>query len=965
MASDNHKPYPGSPSRPTFKTLPGIPEVVPTPAPKPTPGPNAFAQQAERVEKHKLQGNAFYQQEMTRRKATPPTMLHPALRPGAESHPKSPPQPEMMQVRDSGVTTMSTFIGAGEEDSPPLKLLPEDNGAFPTRRGYMEEQRERLDHHAGEEVHMPVYKYTPKIPESSQFSQSVSSVTATPKKKGRVSDTGMVIGDLTSSPRKFFLEKIKIPGLRSTLTPSVVSPLSKSQFEDMSEPVPPKAQAVLGNSPPKSKIPRSPSKRMAFFSRKAPGQPQADDRKEAYPVKTPSSAPLVTGKTPQTASTANFSDCHTARTAQSDPVHNRPDQKQKQQQSRRIVSHSQSERGADKSHNSHCMVSRSQSLQYFNREIPPTPPAKNTPPHEKERKEQERQARRSSTLQDLRRESHLQDDTPTKETVRLINDGRTSPTRYGGYAHVENPKLITKPSVYSMHAAVFPDLEHASSYDEMKSRVDGLGLEGLSDLPESFYRRSPEVTYSPSIYSNDWGSSPQARFLSTPNLTEKLARPKPFTVQATIERHRAADSTHTTNTKSSSNGTIPMVYPDLASDPALSTPAEWREHFGAETDNPRPMGLQPGHGRARSQDVGNSPRVSMYSYFSRSTEDVSNPAPFSPMAKHPSAAPSPLQYLQPTMYTPTSHKSNSVLPRDERDVSPEGSPLARMGNIKIKEREDNDNSPSKSARKRQGHPFDNAPSFPARVDSSMAARSTSPHAMRTTDDVTNTDPQKVTPTSPTFPEGSSASQDSKMDAIMTMLSGLASQNEHIVRMRDEIQAIYTRLGQVTASPSASPAASSPSQELQQQHNSPASGLPLSTGWTPNGRLIANGAYHRRNQERVDIVPDEYSPAIADADRYADRVERFGEEDGFGHFSGSGVGTDMMEHDRCVRSARPGRRRSEVRRSAGYDQRDGLDQAAGQMSRREMMQLVDIVGGLAKKVDAWDVAMLKGKADDEQ
>lgn len=905
MANTNHASRPGSPTRHNIKTLPDIPGVVASTTTRPTPGPNAFAQQADRMEKHKLEGNAFYQQEVAKRKATPPTMLHPALRSRSDFQPASPRGPEMMQVRDSGVTTMSAFIDAGKENSPPLKLLPPDSGAFPTRRGVMEEQREQLGPHGPEdEAQTPVYKYTPKIPASSQFSKSVGSATATPRKKGRVSDTAMIIGEQAGSPKKGLLEKLRLPNLRNTPTQSTANLTSKSQY-DLQDSVPPKAKAVLGNSPPKSKIPRSPSKRMAFFSRKHSEPVGSNVLKHDAAAQTVDREPQsssTAGKTPQTASTANFSECHTARTAQSDPTYNR------QHESKRVVSQSQSERGADKSHNSQCMVSRSQSLQYFNRERPPTPPAKNTPPHEKERKEstvhKEHQPQEALRIPSLRHEPSLQDDTPTRETVRLIQDGRTSPTRFGGYAHVENPTVVKKPSVYSMHASVFPDLADASHYDEMKAPVDGLGLEGLSDLPESFYQRNPNITYSPSIYSNAWASSPHARFLSTPNLTEDHNRVEASTAaQASIERHRPTASTQTSDTKKSfsSNGTIPFVYPELASDPSV-TPEAWQTQFAEHEDRSRATGNASLHGRAQSLGHNHYTRDSMSSIFARSAEDLSNQGSLSPMVNHPSAAPSPLQYLPATVYTPPPRKIKGAATFEQTPTAGEGSPLARMGNELSGER-DRTNM-FKPTIKRQSNPFDNLPSFPVRNNSALSGRSTSPHNSQSDSDTTDTDPTKITPTSPSFPNGISSAQDTKMDAIMAMLSGLTSQNENISRMRDDICALNARLGQHTSP-------DSPNQELEQLEST--ASQPAADPYVPHGGLTVSAARHRAAQSRVSLETNgDVWPAYFDSDRRRDRIAR--------------------------------------NQDAGFFPRLASE------TPNAMEQLIDIVGGFAKRMDAIEAMM---------
>ena len=129
--------------------------------PEATPGPNAFAQEAARMEQYRLDTNAFYQQEVQKRKVTPPTAIHPALRPRSNSDPPTPP-------RLSDCTTMSPFINVGRraENSPPLKLMPDSaSDAEPTQRGYIEELKEQALHERSisKEERIPVFVPTPKL----------------------------------------------------------------------------------------------------------------------------------------------------------------------------------------------------------------------------------------------------------------------------------------------------------------------------------------------------------------------------------------------------------------------------------------------------------------------------------------------------------------------------------------------------------------------------------------------------------------------------------------------------------------------------------------------------------------------------------------------------------------------------------------------------------------------------------
>ena len=193
---------PSSPDRKLKFNLEDIPEAI--------PGPNAFAIQAARVERHRLEGNAFYQQEVQRRKMTPPTGLHPAMRTTSFSTTSSPP-------RDSSYTTMSPSVAAGnpKENSPPLKLLPwEADMAEPTRRGYIEEHSELMQYErsGSRAERTPVFVPTPKI-SSTDWAKPT-----TPQKrpKEKTSDSELP----TKTPKRGLLERLKITtNLRGNSTP--------------------------------------------------------------------------------------------------------------------------------------------------------------------------------------------------------------------------------------------------------------------------------------------------------------------------------------------------------------------------------------------------------------------------------------------------------------------------------------------------------------------------------------------------------------------------------------------------------------------------------------------------------------------------------------------------------------------------------------------------------------------------
>jgi hypothetical protein len=671
--------------------------TLPTPSPQMptrtvTPGPNAFAQQAARVDKHRLQSNAFYQQEVARRKATPPTAVHPAFREGFDINAPVAREP------GSPYTTMSPY-GTGQTPPTPPILLPKDCfQAYPTDRGFIEEKREQLEHkNSGSDTERtPVFIPTPNI-ESSEFSNSTTY--STPKKKVSVLDRAAAI-DQTKTPKKGLLEKLRFTTPRSSQATASTSSLNTSRGYGVfggGETLPPKAKAVLSSPPHKSNLTRAPSKRKGLFSFGASERPSLETHKSspAYVPSEPRSAGArtvrfsdSTAKTPQTAHTAYSDPLYDHYTSPHMGSQRAFSQPHTDKAGRRIQEQNKGGSAGG--------VSRTRSLQYIDRTMPPTPPAKNTPPHEKEARVQ-REARlhaesrailehhrfvaeqrrfemmrnitpKKEMVQDP--ESKLKsplrqgmfEDTPTREMAKLIGaDGRTSPTKTGSFGRKELPKLVKQPSVYSMHASFYPDLHDQHSFEEVKKRADGLGLEGLSELPESFYNYHPKVSYSPSLYSEDFVARPSG-IQTSPSMLHQmdLARHSPSPL-AISEKFRLMPTKGLLSEKpsASSQGTIPLVYPDLASDPSRSDLRETLQTHHRSTSEVQ----LPVHSRkqspARSQSTSNdhsssrsrSPRKSALEVVVKSLEEEN--APLSPPNYScPSARPSPLHFLPNTTYTP-------------------------------------------------------------------------------------------------------------------------------------------------------------------------------------------------------------------------------------------------------------------------------------------------------------------------
>lgn len=732
--------------------------------PEAKPGPNAFAQQAARTDRYRLDGNAFYQQEMQKRRATPPTTLHPALRATSSSDPPSP-------LRGSMSTTMSPFINTGRdqrEAAPPIKLTSTDaNRAVPTLRGHIEERQEQFTSALGgtSPQRVPIHVSTSKIA-ATDFADETTS----PRK--RVDRNSTHAEPPPKTPKKGFFGRLKLAtNLRGTSSPSVTSP-DTIEKQDHIESIPVKAQAVLGTSPSKAtrislgssasrtNLPRSPSKRKGFFSRKNSLVDVQD---------TMTSSTLHSADTEQPPLTA-VSLTKTPQTALSDPTHY-------SYHNRRNVSQAQSDHALEKaSRVDYRPITRTQSLKYFDHTVPPTPPAKNTPPEERVKKE-------AALLKGCAlMPPNGQHDTPSQEPTAMLSiNRRISPTRFGGYGNKVSPQLVTKPSVYSLRASVVPDMMGAGTFEEVKARIDGLGLEGFNMPSENQRASSLSQPYTPSMYTNDWNDRPNTVLV-------RSSLPAVHSIQSPN-----VPSTHTKES-SSSNGTIPVIYPELAHDPSRTKLHTLREVLGQKrTQSDVHLDFQrPWHGCTHSIDhsTTSSPRPSMdSSIFARHVEDAAHEVKFGSPASfaHPSATPSPL-HLPSTVFTPPPRGTSKLHHSRVKQVNiGEGSSSTSKGATTQSAPSRTSSSPCKTR-----DVFKNAPSFSPRSSNVTShTRSSSPQDSgienSSTGSSRNVDPQKPLPQEP--------QSDDKLDQMIQMLNRLNARNTEISYMRDEMRATNERLDQ--------------------------------------------------------------------------------------------------------------------------------------------------------------------------
>ncbi|KAI7230268.1 hypothetical protein KC330_g7035 [Hortaea werneckii] len=817
---------PSLPREQNMSSILGLPEA--------TPGPNAFAQQAARLHRHRLEGNAFYQQALEKARANPPTEVHPALRPKTNSDPPSPVFviPSQHQPRDSTVTTLSPFINAGREPTPPpLRLVPNNDGiAEPTTRGVIEEQREATLHQisGSQEERTPVYTTyapTPK-PTTGEFTSPADTALTfkrpalnLPSRKAVAS--AALSGECVAqkSPKKNFFSKFgltKITG-GGTASPSPSIPALDGMYGGgRGEHMPVKAQALLGTLPGKASIIRSPSKQKKgglFSGRKSVGAEDAiasgaaQARKSGSEKSEPTTnsaiaseeAPQMVSIESQEPSRSHSRMAKTPQTGYSDPTH------YTQQDGKRVPSQALSDHGIYREQKQQqqgtdqCPVTRSQSLRYIDSAAPPTPPAKNTPPNQKTNKETPAKAPSN------RVPFHDQNSTPSKPVAGVVVTGnRISPTRFGNYAHKDMPRLVTQPSMYSLHASVVPALNEPSTFEEMKARVEGLGLEGFNMPAENYYRKSQDITYSPSIYSvADFGTGGIRASMSgrTPGPSYRKTMDDLPPVLEEKEKMRNSHTTqHTQQNKSNSSGcTIPICYPELASDPSVNS--------GIYLSKDRPSSEiftimqghaareeMPAHGNTHSRNHSRSPvRQSLAANIINDPDagDVIDADLFAAVAgaeadenieaspasfNHPSAMPSPLQYLPATTYSPP--------PKRWCDNSEGFGRLTRAraneGGIHI------ESSPSRPDLTSRGdNVMDNAPSLVADARARYESLSRSTTSETKLDSGIDVDPKKPLPRFEMPAD--------KQDMMLAMLGKILEREHGILVVREEMRAAHARI----------------------------------------------------------------------------------------------------------------------------------------------------------------------------
>ncbi|KAH9823645.1 flocculation protein FLO11-like [Teratosphaeria destructans] len=727
------------------------------------------------------------------------------------------------QTRESTITTLSPFINAGNEDqSPPLKLVPSPHiaqFAEPTFRGVLEECDEQRahDNSRGGEERVPVYqmfKPTPK-PASEDFAQPHERA-HTPCKTPRKSRASLPTQDSRASldthalksPKKSLFDRLRFSkSTTATASPPTANLETMTGHEVHEVKMPVKAKAVFG-SPSKTVSARfatpgpvtddtaqhtktgptrSPSKqRRGFFSSRRGTEVTIDTAETAYNRRSESTEETEYPKTASSTAATSVGG-RTPQTAMSDPSHDTF------KSGRRMPSQTFSDRGPRQDAVKACSIARTHSLKYMDHsQPPPTPPSKDTPPHEKAEKER------------LRGLGITGNETPAFHATRsagservdgvVSTSGLLSPTRFGSYGQKKvTPRLVTQPSMYSLHASVVPDMLDSGAFEELKARMDGLGLEGFNNPadPETYYQPAPDTIYSPSVYNDAWDAHKSIIF-KTPKTSHRRTMDDLPTLPEMPERNSVPS--HRTAQSTASGITIPICYPELEKDSstnALTPQVQGNTTQMTEVGRERRSSDEtPCHGFSHSRSQSRNSALFTTPMPARAPIMHPSPSAFS----HQSAIPSPLQpttqngleYLKPDVYTPPPKKTPVFKDRAKRDADAANEHREWLKTAHLNE--EGSATPA-DAHKRSAsetpkrNVMDNVPIL--RASNSPQCNTSplggNPHA---NDAATFADPNK---------SATATEKQDKQDQMLQLLAQLVSRNEDLAAMREEMRAAQTRM----------------------------------------------------------------------------------------------------------------------------------------------------------------------------
>lgn len=456
---------------------------------------------ADQLDKHRMNSNAFYQKD-SRRNVTPSNKDHPAFRHDQDTPVSAIPistfnRSLSADPRSSQITTISQFLNGGSaqsriqspHDMEQLKLVPEGHEhATPTVRGIVEDRSEHMAWDASEKKddRTPVYIYSPK-PDDGSFDS-----------KGKNGSTTSV-QERSKSPKRKLLDRFNFTRTKS-------SSKDLAQPPTPTENIAPKAAAFFGTSISSAKVSSDCSGSASKKDQALRNFVDCTDFSSARPL---DPAAMVSHRGATTYSTPVSSTKQAERSGSNN--------------GRRVVSQPQENVSPD-GETKVAALARSQSLHYDDKRVPPTPLPKDTPPELKRERSSIGASEHSTepkTPHHRRNNTPVSvDETPAKRPQAVLYpDGRLSPSKNGGYGFREDEaRVIEKASsVDSISAALHENGVVTTDEERIKEaerdKYVHLGMLENGCLRPSTY--SPDSApsfqvrhvYSPSVYQEDWGSN--------------------------------------------------------------------------------------------------------------------------------------------------------------------------------------------------------------------------------------------------------------------------------------------------------------------------------------------------------------------------------------------------------------------------------------------------------------------------
>lgn len=432
---------------------------------------------------HRLRSNAFYQQEIARRKeAAPPRMNHPANRDQHEAPQSTHHSSIGANSRSSRDATMPSLLNCSTarersqllQRDRELMLVPECQvNAAPTVRGMIEDRAEFMAWNASGQTdeRTPVYTYSPK--------PDVGSIVRKDSNAGSSSAQ-----EHLKSPKKNIFDRLGFSRSKSSTKDTEHHPATPA-----SENVAPKAAAVFGMSASTKRMVSSLQQRASAHKRDQQGSRNAANLGDMSTPRVPiDPASLVDhSKHPYYAAVTPTPNDSASKSGYTEGG------------GRRFVSEpeEQAQQASDPS-----ALARAQSLHYYDKGVPPTPPSKDTPP-ELKRDRSSLPAECSTTQPKTphrRRTNSMLDETPCKRLQIPNNDKHQKTGHGGGWVTSGKPTVMHQPKPLKAdhvtlvrHGKDVTDVKQVKKVEETLNLVRGLDPDG--NLPMSAYSPASPPSY--------------------------------------------------------------------------------------------------------------------------------------------------------------------------------------------------------------------------------------------------------------------------------------------------------------------------------------------------------------------------------------------------------------------------------------------------------------------------------------